>query len=197
MATATDRATAPRHPGVIEQLRREHRTLAAVLRLVEVEIRAFEQGRRPDYELVQAILRYLLTYPDLVHHPKEDAVLRRLKSVAPDAAEAVGDLEVEHARLAGLIRRFNAAVSNVLADATLPRDWFADLGHDFVAFERRHMQMEEVVFFPAAEQHLTADDWYQVELEEPAAHDPLAPCVDRLDDADMLRACLLAELAGL
>lgn len=182
--------------GTIATLQREHRTLAALLGLIEAEVETFEQGGQPDYEVVQAILRYLLTYPDLVHHPKEDAVLRRLKARAPDAAEAVGDLEAEHARVAAMIRRFNAAVSNVLADATLPRAWFAGLARDFIAFEHRHMQMEEVVFFPAALRHLTSDDWLQVEQEEPPAHDPLAPCAGQLDDADLLKACLLVEMAG-
>lgn len=182
--------------GTIATLQREHRPLAVLLDLIEAEVTVFERGAQPDYELVQAILRYLLTYPDLVHHPKEDAVLRRLKAAAPEAAEAVGDLKAEHARLAIMNRHFNAAVSNVLADATLPRAWFAELARDFVAFGRRHMQMEEVVFFPAAQRHLGPDDWRQIEREQPAARDPLAPCADRLDDAELLKTRLLEEMAG-
>lgn len=180
---------------VLASLAAEHRRLAVMLELIETEIGAFEAGGRPDYDLVQDILRYLLTYPDLVHHPKEDAVLRRLKEVAPDAAEPVGDLEAEHARLGTMLRRFHAAMHNVLVDQTLPRDWFAGLARDFVEFQRRHMQMEEVVFFPAARAHLGPDDWIAIEAEEPPAPDPLARCVDFSDTAT-LKACLEEQLAG-
>lgn len=180
---------------VIEQLSCEHRTIAALLDLMEGEIAVFETGERPDYELVQDILRYLLTYPDLVHHPKEDAVLQQLEKVAPEAAAEVGDLAAKHHRLSRMLRMFNAALSNVLADEHLPRAWFAELARDFVDAQREHIRMEETVFFPAARRHLDDIDWAAVAMAVAESTDPLARC-NGIIDSSSLKACIQEELAG-
>lgn len=144
---------------LITTLIAEHKNLGKLLDIIETEITAFDAGDKPDYELVQEVLDYLLTYPDMVHHPKEDAMMRRLNEVDPDAQFTIGDLEREHANLGAAIRRFKAAVANVLHDETLPRDWFSQLAREFVAFQKKHMHMEEVVFFPDVIRAFSDTDW--------------------------------------
>ncbi len=148
---------------IIDGLRSEHVRMARLLDILAREIAAFEDGRLPDYDLVADILAYALSYPDLVHHPTEELVLKRLLARAPEVASEIGDLSTEHERLAALTRRFSAAMQNVLQDHTLPRDWFVDVAKDYLGFSRRHMQMEEVVFFPAALRHLQEEDWGAIE----------------------------------
>ena len=160
-------------PNVIDGLRREHVRMARLLDILAREIAAFENGQAPDYDLVGDILAYALNYPDLVHHPTEELVLERLLARAPEAADEVGDLTAEHARLAALTRRFAAALQNVLQDHTLPRDWFVDVARDYLGFSRRHMQMEEVLFFPAALRHLTDEDWADIAARRDRRDDPL------------------------
>lgn len=158
---------------VIAQLREDHANIARILDLLAREVIAFNQGRAPDYYLVELILDYILGYPQLVHHPKEDLLFERLQSRAPDAAADVGDLKREHAELATLTRRFSAAVGNILHDAELPREWFVDVANDFLTFMRRHMQMEEVTFYPAALRALSDEDWRQIDAVIEAPADPL------------------------
>ena len=155
---------------VLDELREEHRRMAALLDLLAREVTAFEAGELPDYDLVDDILDYSLAYPDLVHHPKEDLIHEKLWLRNPESVQAIGNLEAEHEKLGQATRRFAAAVRNVLQDETLPRDWFLDIAADYLRFARRHMQMEEVVFFPAALKHLTADDWR--DIADRAEQDP-------------------------
>ena len=158
---------------VIWKLREEHRKLARLMDLIAREVKAFDQGQSPDYYLVESVLEYVLNYPDLCHHPKENLVLAKLRERDPKAAESVGDLEREHEKLGALTRRFAAAVQNVLQDAQLPRDWFTGVASDYLAFQRRHMQMEEVVFFPPALRALTKEDWEEIEDDLSTPYDPL------------------------
>ncbi len=159
---------------ILKRLRDDHVRTAGLLRLIEQEIAAFQRGARPNYELVENIVDYVLTYPDLVHHPLEDLVLKRLLKKKPDIELTVGDLTMEHRRLSALTGRFHAALANILTDATLPRDWFVGVAREYVDYTRRHMQMEEVVFFPAAEGALDAADWKAVARAMPKTIDPLA-----------------------
>ena len=150
-------------PKILDDLHADHMNMARLYDLIGRELKAFTAGGLPDYELVQKILDYCLSYPDQVHHPKEDLVFAKLKARRPKAADAIGDLTDEHRKLKAFTRRFATALANVLEDEQLPRDWFLDLANDFLAFSRRHMQMEEVLFFPAARKHLTAADWAEIE----------------------------------
>lgn len=160
-------------PKVLNELRQDHRNNARLWDLLGRELKVFKKGGLPDYDLVEIILEYCLNYPDLFHHPKEDLIYQRLKDRDPASGNIVGDLEQEHARLTALTRRFSNALKNVLEDEQLPRDWFLDVANDFLTFSRNHMQMEEVLFFPAARQHLTPDDWAKVEAASKKVGDPL------------------------
>ncbi len=158
---------------VIDGLRAEHIRMARLLDVLAREVAAFESGDLPDYDLAGEILSYALNYPDLVHHPTEELILERLLARAPSVADEIGDLSAEHRRLAAATRRFNAALQNVLQDRTLPRDWFIDVAQEYLRLSRRHMQMEEVLFFPAALRHLTVDDWSDIAARLNDASDPL------------------------
>jgi len=160
-------------PKVLEELSADHRNFARLFDLLGRELAAFKAGGRPDYDLVERILDYCLNYPDLCHHPKEDLIFEMLQARDPAVAKIIGNLHREHERLAALTRRFAAAVRNVLEDELLPRDWFMDVANDFLNFSRNHMQMEEVLFYPAARKTLTDEDWAALNAAAEAVEDPL------------------------
>ena len=160
-------------PRMVEVLKREHANLTHILDLLEREIDTFDRAGRPDYEIVEAILAYFLGYPDACHHPKEDAVLSKLRARDPDAAAAVGDLESEHRELAALTRRLADSVDQVLMEVELPRGWLTEAGRRFVAAYRRHMEQEEATFFPAAVRALTPQDWAEIAERTIDPEDPL------------------------
>lgn len=158
---------------ILDDLREDHRNLARLWDLLGRELKVFKDSGQPDYGLVETILDYCLNYPDLCHHPKEDLIYEKLAERDPAAAKTIGDLKREHEKLASLTWRFSTAVSNVLEDEQLPRDWFMDIANDFLVFSRNHMQMEEVLFFPAARKSLTAKDWVELEAAIENVNDPL------------------------
>ena len=69
---------------IIEILRQEHRNLEKLLRVMEQELRVFDQGECPDYEVFGAIIEFFKKYPDSCHHPKEDIIYEKFKTRDPD-----------------------------------------------------------------------------------------------------------------
>jgi len=160
-------------PKILDDLRQDHRNFARLWDLLGRELKTFRDGGQPDYGLVESILDYCLNYPDLCHHPKEDKVFEKLSDCDPATAKVIGDLKKEHEKLSSLTWRFSTAVSNVLEDDQLPREWFLDVANDFLGFSRNHMQMEEVLFFPAAQKCLKPEDWAELEDSLENVSDPL------------------------
>ncbi len=109
-------------PVIIESLRKDHRNFEGLLQVLEQELAVFDRAERPDYEILTATVRYFQEYPECCHHPKEDAVFAKMKERNPAAAEAMGDLEAEHAELAKQLRDFARAVDGVLGEQDVPRE---------------------------------------------------------------------------
>ncbi|HMK71560.1 MAG TPA: hemerythrin domain-containing protein, partial [Xanthobacteraceae bacterium] len=65
---------------IIETLREEHRNIEELLLVLEQELIVFDRNERPDYEVIQAVVRYFEDYPDCCHHPKEDMIFEKLKA---------------------------------------------------------------------------------------------------------------------
>ena len=157
----------------IRILQQDHKNLAHLLKALERQLARFEESGDADFDIVNGILEYCLTYPDLCHHPKEDAVLRRLLARDPRAGGMIGDLEEEHRKLGDSTRRFATALKQLLNGGNEPHAWFGDTARDFVAHYWRHMEMEETIFFPIALQELTAEDWAAVDAEIADLTDPM------------------------
>jgi hemerythrin-like domain-containing protein len=157
---------------VIDQLGRDHRNMRLLLDIVEAEMEGYRAGQPPDFELLQMIARYILDYPELIHHPREDLVFERLLERDPAAGEAIGDLIADHRRLAQLTQRFAAAVANASRDVELPRAWLEALLREFLQANREHMQAEEKHFLPRAMARLTDADWDAIDQRISGIADP-------------------------
>ena len=73
---------------IIETLREEHRNIEELLLVLEHELSVFDRNERPDYEVIQGVIRYFEDYPDCCHHPKEDMIFEKLKARDAVAAKA-------------------------------------------------------------------------------------------------------------
>jgi hemerythrin-like domain-containing protein len=149
--------------GMIERLRGEHRDIEQLLNVLENELKVFDRRERPDYEVIQAIIRYFQDYPDCCHHPKEDMIFAKLKARDPPAANRIGDVEAEHRQETERLDRVARAVRNVLLGRAMVA--FSDVMRDFIDHQRVHMAMEERTLFPVAEIALRSEDWTEIDLK--------------------------------
>ena len=158
---------------IIDALRSDHSRLTKLLDALERQIDAFAEGGTLDFEIVDGVLHYCRTYPDLHHHPREDLVFDRLKARDPAAAEAMGDLRTEHRKLAELTTAFGEALAAVEQDIPMERHEFTEAAAAFLKGYRHHILMEEKHFFPAAQRSLTPEDWRQLAGQLGHVEDPL------------------------
>ena len=177
---------------ILGELEQDHRNMAALLRALEYQVTVFRDGRRPDYDVIEAVMEYFLDYPDQVHHPKEDVLARHLLETGDEAARALAGLPEQHAELGRLTRRFAEVVRNVLNEAELERDRFVHAAEDFIEAQRHHMEMENQHFFPLARQKLSLDELTEAALDTLDREDPLFghPALPRFEG---LRRAILAS----
>jgi hemerythrin-like domain-containing protein len=161
----------------MRRMRQDHANLLRLLAALERQALAMQRGDKTDWDIVQRIVEYCLTYPDFHHHPIEDQVLARFRSKDAAAAAPFIGLEAEHRELATSLRSVATAIKQVLQDATVPVDWFVNLVSKFVNMQREHIRREESEFYPAAERALATADW--ADLDMIVSRLPVDPLFDR------------------
>ena len=157
----------------LDLLRLEHSNIDRLLTLIERELDRFAAGERADYELLDLLLDYFRMFPDTYHHPKEDAILEKLRVRDLTAALSFETLDSEHKLMADETSRFADAIRMVESEAQVSRDSLLETGRAFVGLYRRHMAFEEEAFFPAAQQALSASDWQEIDDRLNQPDDPL------------------------
>ncbi len=158
---------------IVDSLHQDHINSTKLLDALERQLVIFSRAEVPDYEMMQGITEYFLDYPNLYHHPTEDLILRKMKSRGWAAKDGFPDLRHEHQELAAMIRRFLAAIHNILQEAEIPREAFQQRARTFLDFYRSHIRKEEEVFFPAALKVLTKEDWAEISEVREIRDDPI------------------------
>ena len=157
----------------LAHLQIDHRNMRQLLRILEEELQAHESRGSADFDLLKQILEYTLHYPNLIHHPREEALFRRLLERDPASKAMVGDLTKEHKDLARLTHRFAAALHNVAHDVELPRELFGKLADEYISRSRQHMDTEEQKFFPRIMTVFSDEDWADFDGLVARGYDPL------------------------
>ena len=153
------------HVNPVSVIRAEHRSLAMVLRGLEYLVRDNrERHARPRITLLQAMLDYINAFPEKLHHPKEDAYLfRKLRERTPEFNDTLDQLQRQHIDGHVLISDLEQSLAHYKADPAQGLTRFAAAVKVFAAMQWQHMNLEQKVIIPAAQKHLTAEDWSEIE----------------------------------
>ncbi|HZP93088.1 MAG TPA: hemerythrin domain-containing protein [Burkholderiales bacterium] len=168
---------APARPlrSAVDVIKAEHRSIAAVLHgLCHLVKQTRDGGPSTDPRVFRAMLYYIDTFPERLHHPKEDRYLfRALRRRSPEAHSVIAELEAEHVRGVELIRaleqalfRYEEGGANRFAD-------FAARVEEYAEFHWRHMRREEDVVLPLARRVLAEEDWREIDDAFAGHADPL------------------------
>lgn len=160
----------------LQIIRAEHQALAAVLDALRRTVNDIrERLVPPNFEALRALLFYIDAFPERLHHPKEtEHLFRRLRQRVPAAGPVLDRLEHEHVQGEHAIRRLEHELLEyeMLGPHRLPP--FAASLAQFCDRYLEHMWTEEREVFPLAQQHLTPEDWADIDAAFAANHDPLA-----------------------
>lgn len=161
-------------PRIVQQLVRDHRNMAGLLDVLREELGRYRQTRHLDFEVLCRLIDYILNFPQLRHHPREDLIFKRLGQTDPSMRQRMEQVLSEHDELADLTRRLSAAIRNLWQEVEMPRHEFESLVETYIATYRRHMHQEEETYFPLALMHLKPAEWAEIEAEAASSGtDPL------------------------
>lgn len=151
----------------------EHKNFSRLLDILQKELDAFHEGGRPNYDLMVDIVSYLRHFPDLHHHPREDAAFVLLGKHNPGIRVALERLRQEHRVIAAAGEELLETLNEVASDALIARAVVESIAAMYLVYYRHHIATEEKEILPLAAKMLTAEDWRVVEASVPAGRDPL------------------------
>jgi len=158
----------------------DHRNMALLLDLLEMETERLAASGEPDYDLLRDIMLYMTEYPDVVHHPKEDLIYQRLRSLHPEIDDDLKRVETDHQNIekSGLTLKSDIEAMSVGVD--LNRDEIIDNFRQYIEQLREHMFWEEKELFTLADELQSDGDWSAIEFKNDEIGDPLfGPRVER------------------
>jgi hemerythrin-like domain-containing protein len=160
---------------VLTILRDEHRSIAAVLHGMEYLLKEIhDRGAKVDLKVFWAMLYYLDTFCERMHHPKEDEYLfKSVRARTHEMDQAIEDLEAEHARGAAALGRLEQCLARYQEGGAKEFPIFAREVERYVRAYWEHMSKEEEQVLPAAERVLSAADWAQIDQAFEQNRDPL------------------------
>lgn len=157
-------------------IRDEHRSIAAVLDGMQYLVEAFRSRKTSvDPRVFRAMLYYLVTFTEHMHHLKEDRYLfGALRRRDARSRALIAALEQEHAAGEDALRRLEQHLLRFEEGGDVEFEAFARETESFVARYRTHMRKEEEEVFPVMLSVLAQEDWVEIDRAFEENRDPLA-----------------------
>lgn len=153
-------------------LESEHRLVLEVADSAEAECRRIQATGEICTDLVGDMLGFFRYFDDGLHEPKEEGLLyarcRRRGMTRQD--EPLGQLIREHDWCRGKLDALERMLETIDQDDEDDVLEFAGGLREFLEVVRRHIQVEEEVFFDMAQHHLTENDLRELTEEFEAVH---------------------------
>lgn len=147
-----------------EALKHEHRAVEEALGVLERMAGKLEKGKAVDPELVEKTLDFLRTFADRCHHGKEADLLfpaMEMKGVSRKDSP-IGTLIREHEIARNLLRNLELALHDYReGDETAGED-IGQNSEAYVELLRRHIEREDEVLYPMAEERMTQEEQEQL-----------------------------------
>lgn len=162
-------------------IRAEHRALGAVINNIKALLQEVQAERMAmDFKLFWAMVYYIDSFPDRLHHPKEDDWLfDRLKQRTSLADGLIDTLQSEHQAEPVALAAMRRDLGNFEAGVAGGLDALQATVASYADFTWKHLRAEENELLPLAETHLLASDWDAISHAFAQNADPLVGSADK------------------
>lgn len=173
---------------VLDIIRDEHRSIYAVLDGLRYLARHSLSGEATvDPKVFRAMLHYLETYAERLHHPKEDRFLfAAMRQFGPQTEAVIAGLERDHTGGERALRDLDHCLARCELAGEKRFAAFANAVEEFVRDYLLHMKKEEEEVFPLALKLLTPGDWATIDRAYGEHHDPFIAAQEKRDLAEIL-----------
>lgn len=158
---------------LLNDLHEDHRNMSVMLDLLSQQVEHIRDGERPDYELIYDIMRYMTTYSDAVHHPKEDMLYSVMQAEQPEMAAGLERVAPEHQEIAERGERLRHDVEAVASGAAITRERVIEDASSYVRFLRQHMAWEEEDLFRRARKLASGEEGMFIDIANFDRLDPV------------------------
>jgi hemerythrin-like domain-containing protein len=172
---------------ILDELREDHRNMAILLNLLEQELDRIRANKAPDYELLTDIMRYMTSYSDAVHHPKEDLLYNRMRAASPKLAASLEPVEEDHRRIAKLGEKLRAEIGAMVSGAAVKRERMTEDMIGYLERLRGHMAWEEAELFEEADKLIRKSPGLAIDDAHLRAADPVFGLVREASYSNLLK----------
>jgi hemerythrin-like domain-containing protein/uncharacterized protein (DUF2249 family) len=171
-------------------LKDEHALILEALDAIERKVSAMEAGAAPDRAYFEKAVQFLRTFADQCHHGKEENLLfmTMVDRGFPREAGPIAVMLSEHETGRALIRGIAEGAAAVGTDPGAPKR-IVENARGYISLLRAHINKENNILFPMADNVLTAEDqehlgkeFERFETEETGAglHEAMLKILDEL-----------------
>ena len=157
---------------IVEQIRDDHISMAMILSIMEREISATDDQANFNHALLIDCMRYMVEYADVVHHPKEDAMMQCISQKSPYLEALVSEIEKQHKTIRKSSIEFYDIVKAVESEDIVSKGKIAELGLRYIQMQRAHMKLENEHLLNKVRALLLHDDYLAINKRYENYRDP-------------------------
>ncbi len=158
---------------LLVELHQDHVNLGKVLRILENQLGLLRSGEDADIYVLSEIVDYVQSYPDLVHHPREDVIFSVYRERSRQHYDLIERLMEEHQVLVASTTDLRVSLDQWQFDSPVPREHIAGLLTEYLRLQWEHLNLEESTIYNLLAEGLDAGDWERIEAAIPEGSDPL------------------------
>ncbi len=158
---------------ILGRLHQDHIHIAKLLDLYEKQLDKLREGSDPNYIVMRDIMKYMRSYPDVVHHPLEEILFEILEEKDKTLAEKVRQLYGEHKEIDDIGNSLAEILLTIAAGVITSLTEFREESEKYLQLMRSHMNLEEDKVFPGIREKFTEKDWENIDLALVKQADPL------------------------
>ena len=157
---------------LVEQIKYDHISISRILFIMERELYRMNSADDPDYGLLADCMRYMVEYTDLVHHPKEDAVIDCISKKTAGFKKLTDEIKFQHESIGKLSNRFYDLVKQAKLESCGDNKNISEEGLHYIYLQRKHIDLEEGRFLRDVRKFLLNDDYVKINQQYETYRDP-------------------------
>lgn len=160
------------HP-LLKELHQDHVNLGRVLRVLENQLGLLRAGEDANVHVLSEVVDYVQSYPDLIHHPREDVIFAAYRERALPGLDLINRLVEEHRVLIASTTGLRESLDQWQFDSPVPREYIIGLIDGYLRLQWEHLNLEESSIYNLLADGLAPEDWERIETTMPQGSDPL------------------------
>ena len=158
---------------ILKQLHSDHINYSKLLTLLKNHISNMQNGDDPDFHEMYSIMKYMVNFPDIFHHPFEEVLFRQFTTSHGEKTELIEKTSYEHRILSELGQKLINELQIVISGNVTSRQLIMDTAEEYLNMMHAHMDTEESKVFPLIDEKLSSEDWALVEAQIEHVKDPI------------------------